>query len=149
MVLYNHPTVTLFDVNPLQNTGFRQAQSQTAYSVFWKHACRHFLFQKQKEKRHEETQKLRNKTNSSLTSFSMLQYQLKFRTTFHFAARLSGSSPFYLSCTSSFLMNSPFSRPFSWRDYRPEDKVWWEHRSVSSEGVTRTHKIRQGLCTLW
>ena len=30
MVLYNHSMVILFDVNPLQNTGFRQAQSQTA-----------------------------------------------------------------------------------------------------------------------
>lgn len=80
-VLYNHPTATLLYVNRLQNSGFRQAQSHTASSVFWKHACRHYWdrgeAQKQDEKRYEETQTLRNKTDLSLTSFSLLQHLVK------------------------------------------------------------------------
>lgn len=75
-VLYNHPTATLLDVNRLQNSDFRQAQSHTASSVFWQHACGHYWdrgeAQKQDEKRYEETQTLRNKTDLSLTSFSLL-----------------------------------------------------------------------------
>ena len=54
VVLYHLPIATLADVNPLQNTGSGQAQSDTAASVFRKHACKYYW---KKGKAHKEKEK--------------------------------------------------------------------------------------------